>query len=92
MLASNGTLNVPTRPYQTEGGEADINFGEPVKLKVAGSNFVIPLADAEPVIGTTTVLMGIASGDSSHTASVDGVVDVFVPQAGITYLCARGYG
>ena len=87
IKASNGVLNVPTISRQTEAGETDINFGEPVKLKAAGSNFAIPLATAEPVIGTTTALFGIAQSDSTHTATADGVVEVYVPQPGITYLC-----
>ena len=87
ILASNGVQNLPTRPYQTEAAATDILFGEPVKLKAAGSPFVIPLADNEPVVGTTTVMLGIASGDSDHTAAADGTIDVFVPQPGVTYLC-----
>ena len=87
ILSSNGVQNVPTSTRQTEGGATDINFGEPVKLKAAGSPFVIPLATTEPIVGTTTAVVGIASSDSSHTASADGTIDVFVPQPGIVYLC-----
>lgn len=78
----------PTRRYQTEANATAINFGEPVKLKSAGSQYVIPLADAEPVIGTTTAMIGIAASNSTQTASADGVVDVFEILPGITYLAA----
>ena len=86
-LSEDGSQDIPTRPFQTEAGATDILFGEPVKIKAAGSPYVIPLADAEPVVGTTSAVMGIASGDSTHTASVDGVVDVWSPQPGVVYLC-----
>ncbi len=87
FLSIDGNQSLPTRPMQTEAGETDILFGEPVKLKIAGSPFVIPLADNEPVVGTTTAVFGIAASDSTHTASADGKVDVFVPMPGVVYLC-----
>lgn len=77
--------NVSTHPFKTEAGATDINIGEPVKLKEVGSSYVIPLADAEPVIGTTTAVAGIAAGDSQHTASVDGDLEVYIPLPGVIY-------
>lgn len=71
--------------WQTEAGATDIKAGEPVKLKSAGSPYVIPLADAEPVIGTTTQVIGIAKSDSTHTATADGSIDVYIPRAGMVY-------
>ena len=82
-----GKNTVPTRTYQTEGGEADINAGEPVKLKTAGSQYVIPLATAEPVIGTTTQVIGVAASDSTHTASADGTISVYVPDTQVVWRC-----
>lgn len=77
-----GGLNVlPTRVCQTEAGATAIAVGEPVKLKSSGSPYVIPVADAEPVIGTTTEVVGIAKSASTHTASANGTVEVFVPNA-----------
>ena len=73
--------------YQTEAGATAIKAGEPVKLKAAGSPYVIPLATAEPVIGTTSAVIGIANSDSSHTASADGIVDVFIPQPSHVFRC-----
>lgn len=76
---------VPSRVYQTEAGATAILAGEPVKLKSAGSPYVIPLADNEPVIGTTTQVIGIAAGDSTHTASADGTVAVYRAVTGVVY-------
>jgi len=88
-ILNGGDLSTsPTRRFQTEAGGTAINYGEPVKLKVAASQYVIPMADAEPVIGTTTAFVGIAATNSTHTASANGTVDVILPLPGITYLCA----
>lgn len=72
-----GYLNLPTEKWQTEANATAIYAGEPVKLKSAGSPYAIPLADAEPVIGTTTQVLGIAASDSTQTASADGYVMVY---------------
>lgn len=78
-LHDSGGLNIPVKTYQTEAGATAINAGEPVKLKAAGSPYVIPLADGDPVIGTTTQVMGVAKSAGTHTASADGTIDVYVP-------------
>lgn len=80
-----GHCNNPTWEWQTEAGATAIYVGEPVKLKAAGSPYVIPLADAEPVIGTTTQVIGIAASDSTHTASADGKIKVYIPLPGMVY-------
>lgn len=80
--------NVPTYRWQTEAGATDINAGEPVKLKAAGSPYVIPLADGDLTIGTDTAMVGVAASDSTHTASADGYIDVYVPLPGVVYACA----
>lgn len=72
-----GYLNLPTEKWQTEAAATAILAGEPVKLKAAGSPYVIPVADAEPIIGTTTAIIGIAASDSTQTASADGSVTVY---------------
>lgn len=88
LILDGGNLSTnPTMRYQTEAGATVINYGEPVKLKAAASRYVIPLADAEPVIGTTTAVVGIAQTTSNQTASADGTVDVFVPIPGMVYIC-----
>ncbi len=76
---------VSTKRYQTETGATAILVGEPVKLKTAGSPFVIPLATTEPIIGTTTQVIGIAASDSTETASADGVVDVYIPDSSVVW-------
>lgn len=73
---------VPTLTWQTEAAATDILAGEPVKLKAAGSPYVIPLADGDLTIGTDTAMIGIAAGPSDHTASADGTVDVYMPSPG----------
>jgi len=80
-----GGYSVPTQRWNTEAAATDIAAGEPVKAKVAGSNYAIPLADAEPLIGTTTDVIGISQSASTHTASADGFVDVYVPIPGVVY-------
>lgn len=77
--------NVPTYKWQTEAGATDILAGEPVKLKAAGSPYVIPLADGDNTIGTDTSIVGIAASDSDHTASADGSIMVYVPLPGVVY-------
>lgn len=88
ILDGGNVSTSPTQTYQTEANSTAINYGEPVKLKTAGSRYVIPLADAEPVVGTTTAVVGIAMSNSTQTASADGKVQVFVPLVGMVYLIA----
>jgi len=76
---------IPTVKWQTEANATAIYAGEPVKLKAAGSPYVIPLADGEPQIGTTTQVVGIAASDSTQTASADGSVEVYIPLPGVVY-------
>jgi hypothetical protein len=81
------TLSVPVREYQTEASATPIYTGEPVKLKVDGSNYVIPLADNEPAIGTTTQVIGVAASDSTQTPAADGKVRVYVDDGSIEWEC-----
>lgn len=83
------TFSVPaTSPYQTRAGGTAINYGEPCKIDGGAPQYVIPLADAEPVVGTTDAVVGIAATDSTHTASADGIVQIFKPLEGAVYLAA----
>lgn len=78
---------VPTRVYQTVAGGTNILAGEPVVLTTIGTNvYASPAADADPAIGTD-YLAGIAAGDSTHTASADGTVEVYIPLPGVVYRC-----
>ena len=84
-LADENGGDVPTRVWQAEAAATAILAGEPVKAKIAGSRYAIPLADAEPVIGATTAVMGIAKSASTQTATADGIVEVFEPKEGVLY-------
>jgi hypothetical protein len=87
LVGANASTS-PMKRYQTEAAATAILYGEPVKLKSAGSEYVIPLADAEPVVGTTTAVIGIAAANSTQTSTADGIVDVFEALPGAIYLCA----
>lgn len=80
-----GHSAVPTIKWQTQAGGTDILAGEPVKLSAAGSEYVVPLASLDLTIGTDTAFVGIAKSDSDHTASADGVVEVYMPLPGLVY-------
>ena len=77
IKTAGGAQTVPVIRCNTEAAATAILPGEPVKFKSAGSKYVIPMADAEPAIGTTTAIVGIACSTSTQTASADGVVDVY---------------
>lgn len=77
------------RTWQSEAAATDILAGEPVKLKSAGSPYVIPLADNEPVIGTTTQMIGIAKSNSTHTAAADGSLEVYMLDEGDIELACK---
>lgn len=76
-----------TEVFLTEAAATAIYAGEPVKLKAAGSEYVIPLADADPVLGTDTSFVGIAASDSNHTSGADGEIEVYLLQPGVVYAC-----
>jgi hypothetical protein len=62
--------------WQTEANTTAIVPGEPLKLKEAGSKYVIRFADGDLTIGTSTAMVGIAKSASTQTASADGEVEV----------------
>ena len=85
IVSTGGRSNVPTLRCLTEANATAINAGEPVKFKSLGARYVIPLADADGVIGTITPIVGIAASASTHTASADGYVDVYMALPGFVY-------
>lgn len=85
IIDTGGLVNVPTRRWQTEANATAIYAGEPVKLKAAGSPYVIPWADADITPGTDTVFVGLAASDSTQTASADGYIDVYIPYQHLVY-------
>ena len=87
LIVDAGGANVtPTRTYRTEAGATAILAGEPVKIGGTGSNYVIPLATAEPT--NAVPMVGIAQDDSDQTASADGTVEVYLVTPGLTVLRA----
>lgn len=77
-------LNAGNFKHRTDAASTDINAGEPVNYGGAltsgasASNYAFALTDGKPLIGTDQ-FAGIASEDSDHTASVDGVIYVTRP-------------
>lgn len=82
FFSTGGHTDLPTLKWQTEAAATDILAGEPVKLDSAGSPYVIPFADGDLIIGTSTAMVGIAASDSDHTATADGSVDVYLATPG----------
>lgn len=77
IKTAGGTQSVPVIVCNTEAAATNIKAGEPVMAKTDGSKYVIPLADGDPVIGTSTNFVGIAASTSTETASADGTVSVY---------------
>lgn len=85
-IVDRGGLNtVPTYRWQTEAASTAINAGEPCKIKSAGSPYAILCVDADITLGTDTQFLGIAASTSTHTASADGVVDLYIPYPWLVY-------
>lgn len=76
----------PALEYATEANATAIYAGEPVKIGGTGNNFVVPSADAEPLVAAVT-FAGIAATNSTQTATANGVVSVFLPLPGIVWGC-----
>ena len=81
LVKQAGLMLPSTIKCQVQAGATNIKAGEPVK---ASSTYVIPSADAEPVTSAPT-FVGIAMTTSTETASVDGIVDVLPPLAGVVF-------
>jgi len=77
-----GISSLPTETWQVAASATIINPGEPVKITTAGAKYVSKLADAEPT--TTVKILGIAKSTSTNTASVDGVVEIFILDPRVT--------
>lgn len=68
---------------RTEANATAILAGEPVKIGGTGTNYVVPAADAEPT--STTLGFGLATSNSTQTASTDGTVDVCLFDPCVTF-------
>ena len=80
--------SVPTHRWQTAAAATIIEKGMLLKKTGAGSPYVTPLVTGDFTIATDVAIVGLAANDSTHTASVDGVIDVYLPLPGLLY---RGY-
>lgn len=76
---------IPTRRFLTEANTTVLLTGEICKFKALGSKYVIPLADADGVIGTMVPIVGVVASSSTQTAAADGYVDVYIPLPGVVY-------
>jgi len=85
IVDTGGANVVPTIRYQTDAGDGVIDPGMLVKFKANGSPYVVPLVTGDHTIGTDTAICGLAASTATHTSTVDGVVDVYMPLPGIIY-------
>lgn len=84
-----GGVNVTQgRVFRTEAAATAILAGEPVMIGGTGNNYVIPMTDATPAVGTDR-MVGIAQNDSNQTASADGTVQVYMVHPNVTVLRAK---
>lgn len=86
ILDQNSTTGRGGRRYNVAAGATAINAGEPV-ARALGATTVTAAATNTPVVGTD-FFAGIATTNSTQTASIAGFVDVMPLSSGITYLVA----
>ena len=92
ILEQNSSMGRGGRLYNVAAGADAIYAGEPVVRSLGGTTVTRMYGSSTsgntvPVVGTDYVV-GIATTNSTQTASVAGVVDVMPLNAGITYLAA----
>jgi hypothetical protein len=56
-----------------------------LKSTAAGSPYVTPCVTGDHTNTTDTAIVGLAASDSTHTATADGYIDVYMPLPGIVY-------
>ncbi len=90
IVDTGGLGAVPTYPqagttrWATKAGNTALNPGEPCSIDATnGIPYVVIIADAQGTNGSK--LVGIVKSKDSVTASVDGVVDVYMPLPGVVY-------
>lgn len=81
-IAGKNAPNV--RTFTTESAETAINPGEIVKITSSGGTYVVAMQDGDPTI-FADYIVGLAAKASSHTASADGYVDVYLDTPGTVY-------
>ena len=85
-IKSSPYATVPTLQWKVAAGTpVTIKAGEPALVGGTSSNAVVLPVDADVTIGTDQPIAGIAAKDSTETAAVAGVCDVYMPLPGIEY-------
>ena len=79
---------IPTWRWQTDAAATIIEKGMLLKATSNGSPYVTPCVTGDHTLQTDTAICGLAATDSTHTATADGYIDVYMPLPGIVY---RGY-
>lgn len=87
-IASHPYNSLPTITYQTDAGDGVMEKGMLMKFKSNGSPYATPLVTGDLTIETDVAIIGLAASDSTHTASADGTIEIYLPLPGIIY---RGY-
>lgn len=76
----------PAFSWQVAAGtNPTVKSGEPTKASGTSQEDVILLVDADLTIGTDQTFIGVASKDSTETASAAGYVDIHIPLPGVIY-------
>lgn len=84
LIHAPGGQHMPAaKSFKTEAGSTAIVAGDLVKVGGTGGNFAVQAADGEPT--TAAPILGVASSTSSHTASLNGSVDVLIPTADMVW-------
>lgn len=77
---------VPTIRWQVASGAATtILAGEPTKQGNTANPYAAICATADLTIGTDQPFTGVAAIASTDTAAADGLVDLYLPLAGVVY-------
>lgn len=75
IRGSGSNFQVRTNDRDTSSLTVTIKRGEVVKRGTTGNNFAIPVLTGDPEI-STDVLIGVATSESTETATADGTVEV----------------
>lgn len=93
VYSTGGRISVPIKTWQVGPGTAAINAGEFIVLGTIGTTqYVTLILDAMPLmspaatnVGTTHVIVGLASANGTHTSTATGTVDAYLPLPGLIY-------
>lgn len=77
LLADDSGCSTGSRRFTVAASATTIKSGEPVGISALGDVAVIPMATNLP-LATTGLMVGIATSDSTNTATAAGTVDVML--------------